>query len=166
MPIFSQFGKIVWQRLFNMVRILQTTALNAYGNISWQFWKFRNYKDLYGKPCKCDWMAKVVFLKQMLPTFGGRCNRYFWDIGLKILTLPNFNMLFQLVLAKFFKKELFSCLPKVDHLIKSCKEPIEITGHLIWTVTLCIPLPDKVNRMNAPLSILGHFICTLNLDEE
>ena len=31
MPIFSQFGKIVWQRLFN---ILQTTALNAYGNIS------------------------------------------------------------------------------------------------------------------------------------
>ena len=23
------------------------------------------------------WMAKVVFLIQMLPTFGGRCNRYF-----------------------------------------------------------------------------------------
>ena len=36
---------------------------------------------------------------------------------------------------------------------------IEITGH-------CIPLPDKVNRMNAPLSILGHFIYTLNLNEE
>ena len=27
MPIFSQFGEIVWQRLFNIVRILQTTAL-------------------------------------------------------------------------------------------------------------------------------------------
>ena len=104
MPIFSQFGKTVWQRLFNMVRILQTTALNAYGNISWQFWKFRNYKDLYGKPCKCDYMAKVVFLKQMLPTFSGHCNRYFWDIGLKIIRLPNFDMLFQLVLAKFFQK--------------------------------------------------------------
>ena len=39
--------------------------------------KFRNYKDLYGKPCKRDWMAKVVFLIEMLPTFGGRCNRYF-----------------------------------------------------------------------------------------
>ena len=32
-------------------------------------------------------------------------------------------MLFQLVLTKFFKSELFSCLPKVDHVIKSCKEP-------------------------------------------
>ena len=30
MPIFSQFGEIVWQRLFNIVRILQTTALKCY----------------------------------------------------------------------------------------------------------------------------------------
>ena len=114
--------------------------------------------DLYGKPCKCDWMAKVVFLKQMLPTFGGRCNRYFWDIGLKILRLPNFDMLFQLVLAKFFKSELFSCLPKVDHVIKSCKEPIE--NRSFESVMY------KVNRMNAPLRIFGHFICALNLNEE
>ena len=27
LPIFSQFGEIVWQRLFNIARILQTTAL-------------------------------------------------------------------------------------------------------------------------------------------
>ena len=33
-------------------------------------------------------------------------------------------MLFQLVLTKFSKSELFSCLPKVNHVIKSCKEPI------------------------------------------
>ena len=33
-------------------------------------------------------------------------------------------MLFQLVLTKFFKSELFSCLPKVGHVIKSCKEPV------------------------------------------
>ena len=38
--------------------------------------------------------------------------------------LPNFNTLFQLVLTKFFKSELFSCLPTVGHVIKSCKEPI------------------------------------------
>ena len=44
----------------------------------------------------------------MLLTFGGRCNRYFWDIRLKILRLPKFNMLFQLVLTKVFKSELFS----------------------------------------------------------
>ena len=42
----------------------------------------------------------------------------------KILRLPIFNMLFQLVLTKFFKSELFSYLPKVDHVIKSRKEPI------------------------------------------
>ena len=31
--------------------------------------------------------------------------------------LPNFNMLFQLVLTNVFTHELFSCLPKVDHVI-------------------------------------------------
>ena len=67
-------------------------------------------------------MAKVVsHTVQMLPTFGCRCNRCLWDIRLKILRLPEFNMLFQPVLTKFFKNELFSCLPKVDHMIKSCK---------------------------------------------
>ena len=73
------------------------------------------YKDLYGKPCKRDWKVKVVFLIQMFLTFGGRRNRYFWDIRLKILRLPNFNMLIQFVPAKFFKSELFSRLSKVDH---------------------------------------------------
>ena len=32
---------------------------------------------LYGKPRKRDWMAKVVFLIQMLSPFSVRCNRYF-----------------------------------------------------------------------------------------
>ena len=41
-----------------------------------------------------------------------------------MLRLAIFNLLFPLVLTKFFKSELFSCLPKVDHVIKSCKEPI------------------------------------------
>ena len=49
------------------------------------FENFEIYKDLYGKPCKRDWVAKVVFLLQMLLTFSGRCNPYFWDIRLKIL---------------------------------------------------------------------------------
>ena len=30
MPIFSQFGEIGWQRLFNIARILQTAALKHY----------------------------------------------------------------------------------------------------------------------------------------
>ena len=64
------------------------------------------------------WLGgKVVFLIQMLLTFGGRCHRYFWDIRLHILRFPDFNMVFQLVLTKCFQSELFSCLPKVDHVI-------------------------------------------------
>ena len=35
-------------------------------------------------------------------------------------------MLFQLGLTNFFKIELYSSLPKVDHVIKSCKEPITL----------------------------------------
>ena len=34
---------------------------------------------------------------------------------MKILRLPNSYLLFQLVLPKFFKSELFTCLLKVDH---------------------------------------------------
>ena len=47
------------------------------GNISRKFENFEIYKDLYGKPFKRDWVAKVVFLIQILLIFGGRCNRYF-----------------------------------------------------------------------------------------
>ena len=39
------------------------------------------------------------------------------DIRVKSYRLPNRIMLFQLVLTKFFKSELFSCLPKNDHVI-------------------------------------------------
>ena len=67
-------------------------------NDSLKILEFYN-KDLHGKPCKGDWVAKVVFHIKMLLTFGGRCNCYFWDIRLKILRSPNFNMLFQLVLT-------------------------------------------------------------------
>ena len=70
-------------------------------------------KDLYGKPFNHDWKEKDVFLIQILLIFGGRCNRYFWDIPLKIYGLPNFNMLFHLVL----QSELVLCLPTVDHVI-------------------------------------------------
>ena len=81
--------------------------------------KFRNYKDLYEKPCKCDWMAKVVFLKQMLPTFGGRCNRCFWDIRLKILRLPNFNMLFSFCWPNFSKVNCFLVYRLRDQVMQS-----------------------------------------------
>ena len=46
-------------------------------------------------------VARIGFLIQILLIFGGRCNRYFWDIQLKIFRIPNFNMFFQLVLTNW-----------------------------------------------------------------
>ena len=68
---------------------------------------------MHGKPLKSDWVARVVFLKQILLFSSGWYDRHFWDIWLKIYRLPNFIMLFQLVLTTFFKSEHFLCLPKV-----------------------------------------------------
>ena len=71
------------------------------------------------------WLGgKVVFLIQMLLIFGGRCNRYYWDIRLKILRLLNFNMLFQLVLQKFSKANCFRVYRKFITCSQSCKEVI------------------------------------------
>lgn len=79
------------------------------GKIERQFKKVQNfYKDLYKKPLKRDWMARVVFPVQILLIFGGRFNRYFWYIRQKIYGLPNIDMLFQFLLAKFAESELFS----------------------------------------------------------
>ena len=86
------------------------------GKIWREFENFKTYKDLHGKPFKHDWVAKVVILKQIHLIFSGRYNHYFWDVWLKIYRLPN-NILFQLMLTKFFKSKLFSSWPKVNHMI-------------------------------------------------
>ena len=44
--------------------------------MSRQFENFEIYKDLDGKSLKREWVAKVVFLIQILFIFGGRCNRF------------------------------------------------------------------------------------------
>ena len=54
----------------------------------------------------------------------GRCNRFFWDIRLKIYRLLNFNMLFQFLRTEFSKSKLFSCSQKFDHVTNYCKRPI------------------------------------------
>ena len=66
-----------------------------------------------------------------------------------MLRLPNFSMLFQLVLTKFFKSELFSCLPKVDHVIKSCKGLLSLKqDRMVESVTLTKNYIGHVQRVN------------------
>ena len=66
-------------------------------------------------------------------------------------------MLFQLVLTKFSKSELFSCLPKVGHVIKSCKEPIrklsiESSGGLDKVLNFCLD-PISINSVLAVFKV-------------
>ena len=92
-----------WSWCFFMTTGLIKDRMKFLQTLFIQFKNFRIYKDLYGKPLKCDWGARVVFLIQVLLIFGSRCNHYFWDIRLKIYWLPNFNMLFQLIITNFSK---------------------------------------------------------------
>ena len=128
---------------------------NAQGNISRQYENFKIYEDLYGKSVKCDWMAKVFRLLQILLTFGGRYNRYIWDIRLKMYRLINFNMFSQLVLKKFtkaicfrFYQKLITCWSR-DQLMQ--KRPITIKT--IITITIII-----INIITCTTNIMSHLL--------
>ena len=125
---------------------------NAQRNILQQFENVQIYKGLYGKPLKLDWVARVDFLTQIVLIFGGRCDRYFWDIRQKIYSLPYFNMLFQFLLTKRFESELFLCLQKVDHVIKLCKRPIAPGSvSLPWIDCLCNIISPVFLWLDLPL---------------
>ena len=65
-------------------------------------------------------------------------------------------MLFQLLLIKFFKSEMFLYLPKVDHVIKSCKEPFFAAG---W-VSL-----SRFVRRSISMRALKFFLLHLYIDK-
>ena len=46
--------------------------------------------------------------------------------NLQVTYICNFNMLFQLMLTKFYNSKLFMCLLKVDPVINYCKRPISL----------------------------------------
>ena len=52
-------------------------------------------------------VSRVVFVIQILQIFGGRFNRYFWHVRMKIYRSAKFNMLFQLMLSKIPKRTVF-----------------------------------------------------------
>ena len=83
-----------------------------------QFENFEIYKDLSGHPLKPDRFFFLMHTSFQFSTTVAISTFEIFHKWLKIYRLPNFNMLFQLVLTKFFKSKLSSCLLKVDHMIK------------------------------------------------
>ena len=76
----------------------QFEPLISKGKTQRQFKNVEIYKYLYGKPLKGHWVARVVFLIQIL-IFGDRCNRCFWDIRQRNHRFLNFNLLFTFLLT-------------------------------------------------------------------
>ena len=80
----------------------------------------------------------VCFLIQILIIFGGRCNRYFWDIRLKLYSFINFSMLFQFVLTKFSKSELSSCFSESWSSDQLLQEAIRVSGVFFFTLFILL----------------------------
>ena len=84
------------------------------------------------------------------------CNRYFWDISLKIYRLPNFNMLLQIVRTKFFKSKLFSCLPE-----SSSRGQLMQKAYYNWTVEVhknqssLLPPSLLLSKCSIPIPVSG-----------
>ena len=56
--------------------------------------------------------VQPLFFRHILFIFRSRCNRYFWDMRLKIYALRYSNTLFQFLLTKFSKGELWPSMAK------------------------------------------------------
>ena len=112
------------------------------------------------------WLGgKSCFLIWMLQTFDSRFSSYFWDTRLKILMLLNFNMFFQLVLTKFFKSELFSCLPKVDHVISSDAKSLLPSG-IWWHTSTCAPILGDPGTIECSWWIFHQDLTAVNFHHE
>ena len=83
--------------------------------------KISKIQGFVWKTLKRGWMAKVVFLIQMLPIFGGPLQSLLLRYTAENSQVANFNTALSACANKI---ELFSHLPKVDHVIKSCMESI------------------------------------------
>ena len=86
-----------------------------------RFKNFKNYTELYEKPLKRDWVARVIFLTNPA-NFRQPLQSLLFRYTTQHLQMTYFNMLFQFLLTKFSKSKLFSCLQKVDLVTNYCKK--------------------------------------------
>ena len=68
--------------------------------------------------------------------FGGRYERYFRDTRLKMYRLPNFYMLFQLLLKSFSKKKVYTKLITWPTIAKRLFSPPFLLRYLGWPSSL------------------------------
>ena len=108
--VLSEFSRQAWQ-VTSHPKSPRTTGSEAGIGLL--------FTHKHGLAARFLWLSEAYRHKTFYDhlILGCRCDRYFWDIRLKIYRLPYFNMLFQLLLTKLFEYELFSCLQKVDHVI-------------------------------------------------
>ena len=105
-PACMVFHTIVNSKIFKLSLNLSFTHLRAQK-------KFRIYKDLYGKTMQTWLDGKSCFSHTNASNFRR-----------PLQALPRYTAENSQVRTKSFKSELLLCLRKVDHVIKSGKEPI------------------------------------------
>ena len=99
--------------------------------------------------------------------FGGCCDRYFWDIRLKIYRLRNCNMFFQVVLIKFFKKRtvfVFTESRSRDQLMQKAYCPLLSTW--IWHLPFMTFMSTKKVILSLSIASYSHHQSLLFLDHE
>ena len=97
--------KCVKERFNEGLKILEFTRICMENHASVTGWQ-----DLFIS-YKCFQLSAAV----AIATF----EIYGWNFSGYLILICSFSLC-----KKFFKSELFSCLPKVGHVIKTCKEPI------------------------------------------
>ena len=122
------------------------------GKILRQFKNFRIYKDLYRKLLKRDWVARVVSLIQILLIFGGRWNRYFWDIWLKIYMLPGADYLIVIVIGSWCYLILICSFSSCHY--QKFESPIKFPQH--QTLKMAAPGYKGLYRIKYKISNILH----------
>ena len=95
-------------------------------------WKLRNLQGFVWKPFKCDWVAEVVFLIQILLILGGHCNHYFWDMygwkcmGYLILICSKCLLWIKRRFEPCNAKEIFHDNLKITKFTRICMETIQV----------------------------------------
>ena len=115
-----------WLRGAKTVQLPVTFWMSCQIFTSILFPSLKNIQEDLPKKKSCVLCRNFISIYKINRTLHGRLGHEFYLHSKIKFVSPRGYVIssIYLVLKEFFKSELFSCLPKVDHLIKSCKEPV------------------------------------------